>query len=430
MNAPFRAGQQTREAFAAYLCDDDTIEVIKPVVNDMGWQIEKLHRGGLRNAVQSLSITASPTILLVDLSESSDPINDISGLAEVCEPGTVVIAIGQINDVRLFRDLVASGIHDYLLKPVFPEQIRDVLMNAQAMLSAPRLSDPQDKVKHTLTVVVGTRGGVGASTIATSLAWLLGAEGKRNTALLDLDIHFGTGALTLDLEPGRGLIDAIDNPSRIDGLFIERAMVRANDQLAILSAEAPINQPLLSDGGTFFHLREEMTTAFESTVIDLPRNMMITYPHLLNDVQTVVLVTELTLASARDAIRLLSGFKSTCPGARVIVIANKVHNSGGELSRRDFENSIERPIDIIIPVDLKMATKAAKLGKCLAETARGSKLAKSLSRLLSMVMSASDDDDAQASVTGPASHKKPDGKSGSLLGKLSGMGKMLAKKNK
>lgn len=430
MNAPFRMGQQTRESFAAYLCDDDTVEVIKPIVNDMGWQIEKVHKGGLRNAVQSLSITASPNILLVDLSESSDPINDINGLAEVCEPGTVVIAMGQVNDVRLFRDLVASGIHDYLLKPVFPEQVRDVLMHAQAMLNAPRLSEPVNKVTHTVTAVVGTRGGVGASTIATSLAWLFGTQAKRSAALLDLDVHFGTGALTLDLEPGRGLIDAIDNPSRIDGLFIERAMVRANDNLAILSAEAPINQPLLSDGGTFFHLREEIVAAFESTVIDLPRQMMITYPHLLADVQTVVLVTELTLASARDAIRLLAGFKSTCPGARIILVANKVAANGCEISRKDFENSIERPIDIVIPVDPKVAVKAAKLGHCMAEDARGTKLSGPFNRLCQLVLSASDDEseDGVDAPSGPIA--KPGDKSGSLLGKIGSVGGLLSKKAK
>ena len=41
---------------------------------------------------------ARPNILFVDLSESADPLNDINALAEVCEPGTVVIAIGQVND--------------------------------------------------------------------------------------------------------------------------------------------------------------------------------------------------------------------------------------------------------------------------------------------------------------------------------------------
>ena len=179
--------------------------------------------------------------------ESADPLNDINALAEVCEPGTIVIAAGTVNDVRLYRDLVASGIHDYLLKPFTVDQLRDTFAHAQMILSGPRGEAQADK-PHVMAAVIGVRGGVGASTLATSLAWLLGEKARRSTALLDLDVHFGTGALALDLEPGRGLTDAIENPSRIDGLFIERAMVRANERLSVLSAEAPIHQPLVTDG--------------------------------------------------------------------------------------------------------------------------------------------------------------------------------------
>ena len=307
MNAPWKpAAVGGRDAFAAFICDEAALDVLRPVAVEMGWQPEKCHKGGLRNAVQSLSITASPNILLVDLSESGDPLNDINALAEVCEPGTVVIAVGQVNDVRLYRDLLSSGIHDYLLKPLSAGQVRDCLVNAQTIFMTPKNQDAHAAKKHISTAVVGTRGGVGASTIATSLAWLFSTEHKLPTALLDLDIHFGTGALALDLEPGRGLTDAIDNPSRIDGLFIERAMIRANDKLAILSAEAPISSPLMTDGAAFVQLEEEFRQAFEMTVIDLPRNMLINFPHLLADVNVVVVATEMTLASARDAIRILS----------------------------------------------------------------------------------------------------------------------------
>ncbi len=427
MNAPWspsRGGSAAlRDPFAAYVCDDLAAESIRPVAIELGWAVEKIHKGGLRNAVQSLSVSASPNILFVDLSESGDPLNDINGLAEVCEPGTVVIAAGQVNDVRLYRDLLASGIQDYLLKPFSPDQLRDAFSHAQNILHAPKQQDVGTDRPHVVAAVVGARGGVGASTMASSLAWLMSVQEQRSTSLLDLDIHFGTGALSLDLEPGRGLTDAIENPSRIDGLFIERAMVKANEKLAVLSAEAPINQPLLNDGTAFYQLQEELRSAFETTIIDLPRHMLVQHPHLLNDVNSTVIVAEMTLASARDVIRILSWLKSNAPQTNITVVANKGGaNGAGELSRKDFETSIERKIDVVIPFDAKVATQAAKLGRPVAEAGKGSKLAQGIVDVARHVLASVDD---TSIVAAAAKDKK------SLMGKLSDFKSLLpAKKGK
>ena len=393
MNAPWKpGGSSNRDPFAAFICDETALDALRPVVIEMGWQPEKCAKGGLRNAVQSLSVAASPNILMVDLSESGDPLNDINALAEVCEPGTVVIAVGQVNDVRLYRDLLASGIHDYLLKPLSAGQLRDSLNQAQTVFAAPRSSDPDAAKRHVSTAVVGTRGGVGASMLATSLAWNFSDEHKLPTALLDLDVHFGTGALALDLEPGRGLTDAIDNPSRIDGLFIERAMIRANDNLAILSAEAPINAPLMTDGSAFIQLEEEFRQAFEMTMIDLPRNMLINFPQLLADVNVVVLTTEMTLASARDTIRILSWLKTNAAHAQPIIVANKVQGGVSEISKTDFEASIERKIDFSIPYDIKGAANAAKLGQTFVDANRSSKASGVIKQVAERILGASEED--------------------------------------
>ena len=409
MNAPWKPGVLgNRDAFAAFICDDAALDVLRPVIIEMGWQPEKCNKGGLRNAVQSLSISASPNILMVDLSESGDPLSDINALAEVCEPGTLVIAVGQVNDVRLYRDLVASGIHDYLLKPLSPAQVRDALVNAQSVFANPKQHDPSAAKKHISTAVIGTRGGVGASTIATSLAWLFSTDEKIPTALLDLDVHFGTGALALDLEPGRGLTDAIENPGRIDGLFIERAMIRANDHLAILSAEAPMSSPLMTDGSAFVQLEEEFRQAFEMTVIDLPRNMLINFPNLLADVNVVLVITEMTLASARDSIRILSWLKTNASHVQPIVIANKVQPGVAEISKSDFEASIERKINFTIPYDIKAATNAAKMGQTFADANRSSKAGVALRDISKSVLGIGEGETVEVAA-------KP---KGSLLGKF------------
>ncbi len=419
MNAPWspsRPGASSRDPFTAYVCDDMTADALRPVCIELGWAIEKIHKGGLRNAVQSLSVSASPNILFVDLSESGDPLNDINALAEVCEPGTVVIAAGEVNDVRLYRDLVASGIQDYLLKPFNADQLRESFAHAQAVLAGPKHTDASADRPHVMTAVIGARGGVGASTIASSLAWLFSDVHVRSTALLDLDVHFGTGALSLDLEPGRGLTDAIENPSRIDGLFIERAMMRANDRLSVLSAEAPMNQPMLTDGGAYYQLQEEMRSAFECTVVDLPRHMLVQHPHLMSEVQSAVVVAELTLVGARDMIRILSWLKSNAPQTSVLVVANRVGPAGAEISRKDFEASIERKIDFQIPFDVKTVCQAAKLGKPVAEVGKNTKVGLELQSMGQALLATVDTE--QATTLKAA-------KSGSLVDKLSGLKSML-----
>lgn len=423
MNAPWKSGTTgTRDPFSAYICDDLSLDVVRSVCDDMGWAQEKANKGGLRNAVQSLSVAASPQVLLIDLSESGDPISDINSLAEVCEPGTIVIAMGQVNDVRLYRDLMMSGLHDYLLKPVSPDVLRDAISHAQVALNAPRVEDGAADKQHVSVAVIGTRGGVGASTIASSLAWLYSERMGQQTGFLDLDIHFGTGALSLDLEPGRGLMDAIDNPGRIDGLFIERAMIKGNEKLSILSAEAPIGSPILSDGSAFYQLQEEFKAAFETTVIDLPRSMLIAYPHLLNDVNMIVIVCEMTLASARDAIRLLAWFRSNAPQCQTLVVVNKSQTAATEVTRKDFETSIERTLDLVLPYDSKSTIAAARSGKPVVEGAKSCKLSTGIVSLADTIKDATT---VETGADGDAKDAKK--KKGSMLG---GLGSMLSKKSK
>ncbi|MEO0501502.1 MAG: pilus assembly protein CpaE [Pseudomonadota bacterium] len=405
MNAPFNpASAGARDVFTAFVCDEDLAATIKTVAPELGWPAEKVNKGGLHNAVQTLSVSASPSVLFVDLSEAADPLTDINALAEVCEPGTIVLAAGTVNDVSLYRDLVASGIQDYLLKPVTADALRECLIQAQLVLQGPRTTDADvaDQKPRVSVGVIGTRGGVGASMCATSLAWLFSDKQNRTTALLDLDVQFGTGALSFDLEPGRGLTDALENPSRIDGLFIERAMTRVNDSLAVLSAEAPINQPLLADGTALHQLQEELCGAFEATVVDLPRAMAVQNPHLLGDLNHIVVVTEQSLASTRDAIRLLGFLRSNAPQAKITIVANRVTTAPApEVAKKDFEASIERKIDVTIPADPKQVVGAAKQGKAVADIASG-KLGASLGQLVAAVSggSAEDEDDSGDSLMG------------------------------
>src|SRR3546814_1695136 len=131
-----------------------------------------------------------------------------------------------------------------------------------------------------------------------------------------------------------------------------------------------------------------------------------------------LLVSDVTLASARDTIRLLSWFKQNVPGARVVLVANKLQNGIGELSRKEFESSVERAIDVTINFDPKLVSLAAKLGKSYAEIGKGTKAGQVWSQLMRLVLDGAED----AATTAKAQN------GGTLRGKLGGIGKLVTKK--
>jgi pilus assembly protein CpaE len=71
-----------------------------------------------------------------------------------------------------------------------------------------------------------------------------------------------------------------------------------------------------------------------------------------------------------------------------------------EISRKDFEQSIERTIDLVFPFDAKLAAQAAKLGKPMAEVASG-KMAAPFHALATMVLSQASEEGVVAGGTAP-----------------------------
>jgi pilus assembly protein CpaE len=105
----------------------------------------------------------------------------------------------------------------------------------------------------------------------------------------------------------------------------------------------------------------------------------------MNDVNIAVVTTELTLASARDSIRVLAWLKQNAPQCKVLVVANNVQPAVLEISRKDFESTIERKIDLLLPADPKSAAQAAKLGQPVVEAIRGSKLSTGIITLAEII---------------------------------------------
>lgn len=367
------------DQLAAFLCDAGTRAVIHDVVEDR-WPNAVLQDGGLSAALGALSQNPSPPILIVDISGSEDPNAGARSLMALCDASTRVIALGTVNDIGYYRRLTELGVSEYLVKPIDKTEISAALEGQNR--PRPALKAVEDDEARNVVSVVGARGGVGATTLAVNLAWIVGHEHQLNCAIVDLDLQFGTVGLQLDLEPSQGLREALENPERIDALFIASAMANEGENLFVLSAEEPFDESVNYTAAACGTLIEALPDDLQQVFLDLPSRSVVENPSLLQYSQKIVLVSDLSLAGMRDVARLSRLCADVAPDAALHIVLNRVGMAArGEIPKAEFVKGAELPVNHHIPFDAKLAATAAISGKTFPAVAARSPVVKSIRKL-------------------------------------------------
>ena len=289
-----------RVRLMAFPADGECESSLHTYLSQLSFPDATIKIGGIARAIQYLGAKRSPESPIVDISGADMPASLVRDLAELCEPGVTVIAIGDRNDIGLYRDLVQAGVSEYIVKPLTLQLLAKALSPKPAAAEGSPISRKLGKV----IAVVGARGGVGTTTLAINLAWYLANRQKRRILLLDLDLQTGDCALALNLRPTPGLREALANPLRIDNVFLERAMAVHCEHLFVLSAEEPFRADAEFSAEAVETLVGVLRTQFHYVIADVPRVPSAPYWRALEMADIRVIVADQTLHSVRDTVRL------------------------------------------------------------------------------------------------------------------------------
>ncbi len=356
----------SRERFTAFLADEASEQAVRQCVLEMALPNSSVHRGNIARVVTHLQSVRSPTALMVDVSGSELPVTEIHKLAEVCEPGVSVVVVGDRNDVGLYRNLVRAGVADYIVKPLTRSLLQNVLTSQLEGNAAVTAGGFAHQKLGTVVAVVGTRGGVGATTIAANLAWYLANNETRRVALVDLDIYYGDVALTLNLKVAGGLREVLENPTRIDELFLERAMVLSGKRLYVLAAEERLDVPVRIDPEALPTLLEPLRKQYHYVILDVPRQPGALIEQIMEAAGIRVIVADQTAHSIRDAVRLRRFFDAPQANQRNVIVLNRSGELGKtDISQKVMSETLGLAIDVTIPYHPKSIIAAANAGNAV-----------------------------------------------------------------
>ena len=188
-----------RVSIQAFCESPDIAAIVGAAISDrrMAKAHVKQNMGGAAAALEAYKSAPTPNVIVLEAPASRDALlNQLEQLAEYCDAGTKVVVLGKMNDIVLYRQLMARGVSEYLVAPFGVVDFIQAISQLFSIVGAKPLGR--------VIAVVGAKGGVGASTVAHNLAWSLASVTEMATILADLDLAFGTAGLDYNQDPATG----------------------------------------------------------------------------------------------------------------------------------------------------------------------------------------------------------------------------------
>jgi pilus assembly protein CpaE len=322
----------------------------------------KVHMGGIETAIEFYRSAPTPNLIILESRrEPKELLESLKQLAEVCDPTSKVVIIGHYNDVWLYRELVRSGISEYVVAPV---SMADIV----AVISAIFI-DPEAEPMGRSIAFVSAKGGVGSSTIAHNVAWSMSSLFSTEVVVADLDLAFGTANINFDQDPAQGIAEAVFSPERIDEVYLDRLLAQCAEHLSLLAAPSTLERVYDFDGDAFSQVIDIAQRSAPLLVLDVPHVWSGWTRTTLSQADEVVITATPELANLRNAKNLVDTLKKLRPNDAPphLVINQAGIPKRPEISARDFAEPLGLTPLAVIPFDPQLFGNAANNGRMLCE---------------------------------------------------------------
>lgn len=333
-----------------------------------------LHQTGLAKNVQEWASPGAvklrhagdvPDVVFLDLSSGMGSEFVFAQELTKLRPAVHIIACSAKYETNpeFLLQAMRSGIRDFLQKPYNRVEVAALMYRLGSECSA--LPVKQARTGR-LMVVLGTKGGVGTSTVAVNLAIQLARIPSKKTLLLDFSRPMGDVAALLDLKPKFQLCDALENVKRLDATLFDGLLTTHKSGLRVLCGATRLDDWQNASLQVIERVVEVAQEGWDFVVMDLGSFYSTEWERILQTSE-VLLVSEADLpglAKLDQHLRALSNLRVASSQVRLVI--NRWHRSDEE-ALTQIENKMKMPVFARLPNNFKQVTEATVRGIPMAK---------------------------------------------------------------
>jgi pilus assembly protein CpaE len=325
---------------------------------------------------------SNPDIVVIALdADHSKALQLITQLGAEC-PGLPILAVSARGDGQSILAALRAGAKEFLTQPVVLEELLTCLQRLRQSRSTDGgiSLNGAPKIDSLVVAIVGSRGGIGCTSLAVNLGCNLSQLDKHhNVALIDLDLALGDADVALDLLPDYTLADVALNIERLDMTFLRRSLCKHTSGLSLLPHPVQMEDISLIHEDHLQRVIGLLRASYTHLIFDLSKRFTPTDLTAMRMADVILLVAQLELTSLRNVVRMLHTLNTEDGmGDKVKVVINRVGSEEGDISLKKAEETIGKPIFWQVPNDYKSMLGARNAGVPLLQHAPKSKIQQSL----------------------------------------------------
>lgn len=301
------------------------------------------------------ALQLQPEVLLVEFDPEQSGLSELMGRVNRGVPrGSLVAWAHDLNSEAILLAM-RLGVREYLPSqadgPAFAEALQRLLASAAS-------GDRQGS----LLGVMGVKGGVGASSLALSLAWVASQSLGARVALVDLDLAGGDLASLLDIEPSRSLLHVVEDFQRLDNLLMESLLVDAAPGLRLLASPGDAVAAEEIKGAHVERALDLVLSEYGLVIADMPSRVDEASLAALDRTGMLLLVTEPTVLGLKAAQRALELCRNL--GRENEQVAVVINRQGAKqcLSAKEVSRVLKQTPLALLPNDSAVLMAAANSG--------------------------------------------------------------------
>ncbi len=317
-------------------------------------------------------------------------------------PETIVVMTSYEGRFHSLRRAMQSGAREFLLKPIEPEDIEEVLANISGIprrpttreavqeIEEPVIEEVEEVISSNRWVVslFSSKGGIGRTSLTANLGVIVASRTRNSVAMVDLSLQFGELHVVLDIVPQYTIYDLLP--------AVEKEELTEEELLKYMSAH-PSGAMLLA-APPHPRYAEEVSGEHVEAILEVMKRR---FDFILIDNPPLFIEPTLTALDLSDAILYL--IPNSIPGVRNAKVAldvmRRLHYPLSKLKLiavemegirdvtvSDMEEVLGMMVKGTITVDPKQMLDSINSGVPIAIHRPNSKLAKEMTEIASMLI--------------------------------------------